>query len=207
MAKKTDKVYSLMNVTNGNILSATLHGMYWNTTHSDKTVHVRKRNWKLSQFNIHGNEVLDYFLNGNAIEATGRYTMGVQEIWVKEDEIDLLYASLACCVLCNFTRVWENQKVVFGAFILNENPEEFLTRSKFKSPMKELVQRKLGKKFLMFLEQCKVLSFNTGGFTCSGGKWVAKPEGRNFFAFNEIELICKERQEIVTSFEYEIKKM
>ena len=67
MAKKTDKFYSLINITNGNILSSYVHGVsYWGK--KDGELVKRQRNWKLSQFDIISHDILDYFINNNQIK-------------------------------------------------------------------------------------------------------------------------------------------
>ena len=204
MAKKTDKVYSLLNVVYGNILSGNLNGLSYSIQRR-KEHHTRRRNWKLSQFQVGDRQILDFFINDKKMECN--WSMGTHEIWLKEEDIDLLYGALALSVLYNFTRSWENQKIIFGAFILKKDPKEFLERS-FTSTaaiIREIQERQLGKEFLTFLEASEVLSFNRGGHVYTNGRWTVIPENRSFFSVNEVELICKERQEIVTIFECDIE--
>ena len=186
MAKKTDKVYSLLNVVNGNILSGNLNGLSYSIQRR-KEHHTRRRNWKLSQFQVGDRQILDFFINDKKMECN--WSMGTHEIWLKEEDIDLLYGALALSVLYNFTRSWENQKIIFGAFILKKDPKEFLERS-FTSTaaiIREIQERQLGHVY-------------------TNGRWTVIPENRSFFSVNEVELICKERQEIVTIFECDIEQ-
>ena len=91
--------YSLLNVVNGNILSAALNPIPWNKQYSVEKCE-RPRNWKLSQFQVQNTEVLTYFVESEKID--NRYSMGIYEIWVKEEDIDELYKALAISCINNF---------------------------------------------------------------------------------------------------------
>jgi hypothetical protein len=204
-AKKTDKFYSIMNVTNGNILSAALNGVSYSRRNKDK-VHTRQRNWKLSQFQVESIDVLDHFINAETIE--GRWSMGVHEIWVKEEDIDSLYGTLAMATLRHFCG-YAKQKALFGAFLFHKDPKLFIEldfTSRESDGPKILKERKLGKEFLEFLETFGVLSFNRGGHRYVNGKWIHVEEKRSFFSVAEIDLVERERKNIVTTFEYKEEK-
>ena len=200
MAKKTDKFYSLINITNGNILSSYVHGVsYWGK--KDGELVKRQRNWKLSQFDIISHDILDYFINNNQIKKQSFYwTMGVHEIWVKEEELDMLYVVLANAVLNNFC-TYDKQKALFGAFLFHKNPTLFLsedftsTRASTTALMKKL---KCGKEFLLWLETFDVLCFSRNKYKQDAEKC--------FFSFNELEVVSKERKDIITTFETFIKR-
>jgi hypothetical protein len=200
-AKKTDKFYSIMNVTNGNILSAALHGVSYSYRNKDKT-HIRKRNWKLSQFQSESVDVLDHFINAESIE--GRWSMGVHEIWVKEEDIDELYGTLAMATLRHFCG-YDKQKALFGAFLFHKDPKLFIEldfTSRNGDASRILREKKFGKDFLDFLESFGVLSFNRGGHRYVGGKWLQVEDKRSFFSVAEIDLVERERKDIITTFEY-----
>lgn len=206
-AKKTDEFYSLMNVTNGNILSASLNPVSWSFRVDKGKLHTRQRNWKLSQFQIDNSEVLDFFINSEKIDS--RWTMGVHEIWVKEEDIDSLYAALALATLRNFCGQWnyDKQKSLFGAFLFHKDPKLFIeldfTATK-NSAFSQLKTLKAGHEFLEFLESFGVLSFSKGQ-EYKNGKWVDR-EGRSFFSTAELDLVKRQRKDIVTCFEYKEEK-
>lgn len=207
MAKKTDVFYSLLNVTNGNILSACLNGAYGAYNKKEGDVLTRQRNWKISQFNLWGTDVLDYFINSKTINVHSYWhSMGVQEIWCKEDEIDLLYTVLAVSTLQNFCS-YDKQKALIGAFLFQKDPNLFLsedftsTHASAQSTMKKL---KCGKEFLEWLETFNILSFAKSRYNYQ--KRQHEDEQRFFFSCAELELISKERQYITTKFEMTITK-
>ena len=197
MSKKEEKqeevYYSLMNITNANILSARLNDLSWDTQR--KKTHMRQRNFKISQFQTHHYDILTYFLNSESMET--RWTMGVHEIWVKKEDIDDLYAVLAIACLNNFCNSWEKQNALFGAFLFNKDPDLFIATDFVSSQQKSvslLKQLHLGKEFLEFLETFNVLSFI---------KRSGQNQGvRNFFSVAELELIARPRKDIITKFEY-----
>lgn len=204
-AKQTDEFYSLMNVTNGNILSACLNGVSWGLKHKLKEtgeVHTRQRNWKLSQFRTDSVEMLDHFINSEAIN--GKWSMGVHEIWVKEEDLDLLYGHLAMAVLRHFCG-YAKQKALFGAFLFNQDPKLFIELD-FTNNEREIMtimkEQALGKKFLDFLEAFGVLSFSKGGHKYVNGKWTVVEADRCFFSTAELDLVKRKRKDITTTFEY-----
>lgn len=202
-AKKTDEFYSLMNVTNGNILSASLNPVSWSFRVDKGKLHTRQRNWKLSQFQSESVEVLDHFINAETIESRWN-SMGVHEIWVREEDIDSLYATLAMATLRNFCG-YAKQKSLFGAFLFHKDPKMFIEldfTSRDGDASRILKEHKLGKEFLEFLETFGVLSFNRGGHRYQNGTWTQVPEKRSFFSVAEIELVERQRKDIVTTFEY-----
>jgi hypothetical protein len=203
-AKKTDKFYSIMNVTNGNILSAPLNGVSY--FYRNKKVHKRRRNWKLSQFQVESIYVLNHFINSEPIE--NKWSMGVHEIWVKGEDIDSLYRTLAMATLRHFCE-YTKQKALFGAFLFHKDPKLFIEldfTSRESDGPRILRERNLGKEFLEFLETFGVLSFNRGGHQYVNGKWVQITEKRSFFSIAEIDLVERERKDIVTTFEYKEEK-
>ena len=208
MTKKTDKVYSLMNVFNGNILTASLHSVPWRTKvafekSKESILHTRKRNWKLSQFNIN-REMLDNFINDTKIDNS--WTMGVHKIWVKEDQIDELYTALAWATLNNYCN-WEKQTALFGAFIFHLDANLFIEYESFKAPAnneKYLKDHKLGKQFLTFLEEFGVLSYSQGSYNLVNGTWQRVKEKRSPFCMAELELVSREIKDVNVVFECEI---
>lgn len=207
-AKKTDEFYSLMNVTNGNILSAKLNGVYYYHQSKDK-VHTRKRNWKLSQFQIDDFDLLDYFVNGEKIDIDARWSMGVHEIWVKEEDLDELYAVLAISTLRNFCGRYnhDKQKSLLGAFLFHKDPKLFLEKEwtgTRNSPVALLKELKAGKEFLEFLESFGVLSFAKQGNKYVNGKWVTLDGSRHFFSVAELEVVKRQRKDIITTYEHRI---
>jgi len=198
-ATKETEYYSLLNVTNGNILSGPLHR---SNSYFDAEPIVRQRNFKISQFQVEDASILDYFVNDNKIEELHYWSsMGVQEIWVGEDEIDQLYSVLAIACLHNFCSDYTKQACLYGAYLFQKDPnlfisEGFLDRSD--SCSKLIKTKKVGKEFLEFLETNQVLSF----IKRSG----SSPDvDRHFFSIAELDLVKRTRKDIITKFE-EVKK-
>ena len=205
MAKGTDKVYSLLNVTNGCVLSAKLNSVStWNK--ETGTILTRRRNWKLSQFQQWGPDILDYFINAAPMSDPYHWSMGTHEIWVKEEDIDELYTMLGLATLRNFCS-WDKQQILFGAFLFHKDPKMFLEsdlstrKDNAKKMMKDL---KCGKEFMEFLEAFGVLSFQKREYNSQTHR--AEETHKYFFSSNELELISRERKEIITTFEYTVKK-
>lgn len=206
MSRKDDVFYSLRNVINGNILSSRLNGVNGLYGGKEKEV-VRKRNWKLSQFQISSKDTLDYFVSGGLDKNKTTlwhetWSMGFEEVWVKKDEVDLLYAALAMATLSHFC-AWDKQKCLFGAFLFNKDPELFHCidfTSSSKLPEKILKKESLGKEFLMFLDSFGVLSYGNREFKYINNRSISIVKNRTFFAFAEIELISRKRSEITTEF-------
>jgi hypothetical protein len=197
MSKRSEQeYYSLMNVTNGNILSAHLNSMSWSA--SRKEVHVRQRNFKISQFQTESSSVLKYFINNEDMDTRAWCSMGIHEIWVKEEDIDELYLVLALACLCNFSPSWDKNKALVGAFLFHKDPQLFLTEDfmgTYNSATKVLKNNHLGKEFLEFLESFNVLSFIKERYGEGANK-------RSFFSTSELDLIKRERKDIITKFEH-----
>lgn len=210
-AKKTDEFYSLLNITNGNILSAPLNPAQYRWGGDDSKLITRQRNWKLSQFQTEHSSVLDSFINNASIDTPFYWrSMGVHEVWVKEEDIDSLYAVLALVTLNNFCGYYssEKQKALFGAFLFHKDPKLFIdidftaTRNSASSELKKM---KAGKEFLEFLESFGVLSFAKGR-QYVGGQWVESTEDRCFFSISELDLVKRQRKDIITTFEQPTKE-
>ena len=194
MGKRDEQEYcSLMNVTNGNILSARLNPIPWGA--SRKEVHVRPRNFKISQFQT-GPDILNYFVNSESIES--RWSMGVHEIWVKPEDVDELYTVLAATCLNNFCPSWKKQSALFGAFLFHKDPDLFMSLDFTSTVMaadRILKAEKLGKDFLFFLEEFNILSFIKSHY----GSYAQK---LTFFSTSEIEVVKRQRKDIVIKFEH-----
>ena len=204
MAKKTDIFYSLLNVTNASVLSAKLNGVQYDYTGKREKIE-RRRNWKLSQFQIFDEDVLEYFVNAKPIDDKHYYnSIGTEEIWVKEEEIDKLYMVIALSVLRHFCG-YDKQKALFGAFLFSKDPQLFISES-IEDPEKIMEKLKVGLEFLTWLDTFGVLSFAKSSFSHVNGTWVKAAEERHFFSIGELELISKERQDIKTIFLWEKEK-
>lgn len=194
MGKRDEQeYYSLMNVTNGNILSARLNPIPWGVRR--KEVHIRPRNFKISQFQT-GSDILSYFVNSEPIE--DRWSMGVHEIWVKPEDIDELYTVLGSSCLNNFCPSWKKQSALFGAFLFHKDPELFLAldfTATTTSAERILKSNALGKDFIYFLEEFNILSFIKSHYGDDAKQ-------RNFFSTAEIDLVKRTRKDIVTKFEH-----
>ncbi|MHB8132180.1 MAG: hypothetical protein ACYDEX_24755 [Mobilitalea sp.] len=201
MAKKTDEFYSLLNVTNGNLLSAKLHSMSYYGS-SDNGIKKRPRNWKISQFDVESHELLDHFVNGVPIQ-DDTWSMGVHQIWVKEEDIDMLYSALALAVLTHFCG-YHKSKALFGAFLFHKDPQLFLTEdfmSTQNSPKSTMIRLRCGKEFMDFLETFGILSFAKNRWVYANGKQTKIEEERHFFSSAELELVKRQRKDIITTFE------
>ena len=185
-----------MNVTNGNILSGRLNAVPWRWG-DKKKVFTRRRNFKISQFQTWGPDILDYFVNGSPIKLSYR-TMGVHEIWVKPEDVDELYSVLALSCLNNFSSSWKKQSALFGAFLFHKDPELFLSidfNSTDNQAGRVLKEKQLGKEFLTFLEEFNILSFIKSHYG-------SEANDRSFFSISEIDLVRRKRKDIITTFEF-----
>lgn len=131
--------------------------------------------------------------------------LGVHEIWVKEEDIDYLYAALALATLRSFCGQWnyEKQRSLFGAFLFHKDPKLFIEldfAGNKHAAATQLKALKAGKEFLEFLESFGVLSFSKGQ-EYKNGKWVDRGD-RSFFSTAELDLVKRQRKDIVTCFEY-----
>lgn len=195
MAKKTDVFYSLMNITNANILSSTifLPQNWWRMKPGE--VFTKRRTWKLGQFCLGKSIVLENFINSEAFDTT--YSMSAEEIWVKEEEIDDLYAVIAFSVLTSFCS-YDKQSALIGAFLFQKSPELFLAEdflTKHNQLFSMLKRLKLGKEFLEFLESFGVLRFSNTRYNSPNKKTYN-------FSCAELELVSRERKDIRTILSY-----
>lgn len=202
MAKKTDVFYSLLNLINGQILSAPLNGFNsWSLKQGE--TFSRRRNWKTGQFILAGSDILEHFINNVPLDAS--YSLGISEIWVKEEDIDDLYAMLAFSVLYSLYH-WEKQPALIGAFLFQKDPQLFLDTdftSRHGSLYPIIIKLKLGKELIEFLETFGVLRFTESECRRLSGQWVTNPDVKTYsFSTSEFELIKRERKDIQTVFSY-----
>jgi hypothetical protein len=202
LAKKTDVFYSLLNLVSAQTLSGQLKQAYtWNMKPGE--TFSRRRNWNITQFYLGGTDILEYFINGVSLDTS--YSLGSTEIWVKEEDIDQLYAVLAFSVmtsLCNYAK----QSSLVGAFLFQKDPQLFLDEdftNKHNSLFTMIIQLKLGKEFIEFLESFGVLKFTEASYIRHSGQYKQKQDRKTYsFSTAEFELIKRERKDIQTMFTY-----
>ena len=185
MAKKDsdELIYSLLNIVNGTLLSGKLN-YSWTAYANAKTEQTRRRNFQTSQFDLANLSTLSYFISGE-LPKLNRWDFGFETIYVKEEDIDDLYFALAYSAMANFANSQEKEKRLFYAFILDYNPELFLslTVNNYSHIKSFLKKQALGKKFLQFLEEHEILSYTDRG-------------KRVKFSQLEYELISKKKSEV-----------
>ena len=190
--KKQIKVYSLMSVSNGHILSATVR----NTGHLKHA--AKDCNYTIGQFNTASLDTLNHFIDDLPDERKQnqyfmKYGYGFQQVWVKETEIEDLYLIIASSIINNFStytskKAKENQ--VFGAFLFSLGIETFLN-----ADISTLVQmgsflrkKKLAKEFLLFLDTNGILGFLGTSYTHINK--IIK------FSFAEIDLVERQIEDV-----------
>lgn len=182
--KLTEYVYSLINISNGNILTAKLNRRHYT---SEKDL-ARTRNWKLSQFYLDDNSLIDAFICDSKIKNFPYQSMGTAQIWVKEKDIDGLYTAIALSVLWSFPQ--GKDIALFGAFLFHYNSELFMDKE-FSSLIQIkaiLLELKLGKACLEFLDSFGLL------------KYRRALNDDISFSMAELELIKREKSKINTTF-------
>lgn len=204
MAKKTDIFYSLLNIVNAQVLSGLLKGASdWKLKPGE--TFKRRRNWNITQFYLGGTDILDYFINETPLDS--RYSLGVSEIWVKEEDIDQLYAVLAISVMSSLC-TYDKQAALVGAFLFQKDPQLFLREdftSRHNCLLPIILRLKLGKEFIDFLESFGVLQFTEAKYKYSSsvGHYVTTNNTKTYtFSMAEFELIKRERKDIQTMFTY-----
>lgn len=190
------KVYTLMNVCTGNLLEAPVNNYGW---WSGKPEKLKKRNWTIGQFQYENQFVLSNFiLNNNMPDHTYLHSgYGCSVMWVKEDEIDELYASVAACIIQHYClqNGDAKQNQIFGAFLFSMGIEVFssVNVSTFPQMRSYLRKAKKGKQFLQFLDAHGMLQFVQYGKTGST---------QHCASFAEIEVVSKDMSEIDKVFAY-----